>query len=281
MTQEVVQFLWTNGKLGTMERLSLASFLKTGHTVHLYTYEDVESVPEGVDVKNGNEIIPQSFLDYRKFINHGTFADFFRYKLLLEKGGWWSDSDVIALRHFSFIEDYVFGCMGPYPYQEPDPPKKRSLRQPPRPYPEKAKDWPGAWVCNAVMKAPKNSGVMHYAWNECLKFDPARISWSEQVGPKLLDKAVRVNSLHPYVKNTNYFNFVAPEYVKNFSDPQFSWTFPKEAHAVHLWNDMWSGRLNYEEKETWQITGCPPILQSKETIVKGSLYGDLVSRYLP
>jgi Glycosyltransferase sugar-binding region containing DXD motif len=263
-----------------MERLSLSSFLKTGHDVHLYTYEDVKNIPSGVVVKDGNEIIDHSFLDYRKFINHGTFADFFRYALLLKRGGWWVDSDIVALKPFDFPEHYVFGCMGPYPYPEPVN-KVRGLRRPPRPDPPDIEEkWPGAWVCNAVMKAPAGSWIMKYLWDECLQCDPANIRWSEQVGPKLLDKAVRKFSLHDFVKNTKYFNPIAPEHVRQFVDPDITWDLPGHTYAIHFWNDMWSGRLNYAEEETWKITGCPPILQNKEIVVKGSLYGNLVERYL-
>lgn len=276
----MIQTLWSNGVLGTMERLSLCSFLNTGHDVHLYTYEEVKNVPSGVTIKDGNEIIDQEFLDYRRFINHGTFADFFRYALLLKKGGWWVDSDVVALKPFNFPEEYVFGCMGPYPYPEPVV-KVRGLRRPPRPDPPVYEEkWPGAWVCNAVMKAPAGSKLMKYLWDECLQCDPANIRWSEQVGPKLLDKAVRLFSLHAFVRNTKYFNPIAPEHVRQFVDPNITWEFPKETYAVHFWNDMWSGRLNYAEEETWKITGCPPILQNKENVVKGSLYGNLAERYL-
>ena len=276
---DTIQTLWTHGALSVMECLCLTSFLKTGHTVHLYTYEEVQGVPKGVVVQDGNEIISQSFLDYRTFINNGTFADFFRYKLLLDKGGWWVDTDLVALKYFDFSSAYVFGCMGPYPYQD-SAPKKRALRQPPRPKVMTEKDWPGGWVCNACMKVPSNSEVMSYMWHECLKFDPSTIRWSEDVGPKLLDKAVRKHGLHQSVLNTRHFHPVAPELVRDLIDPRVSWDFHSETYAVHLWNDMWCGRPNWEGKETWKITGCPPLMQSKTEVVLGSLYGNLVGKYL-
>jgi len=49
----VAQGLWIGGELSVLERLSIASFLKNGHRVHLYTYEGVTSAPEGTEVRDG------------------------------------------------------------------------------------------------------------------------------------------------------------------------------------------------------------------------------------
>ncbi len=37
------------------------------------------------------------------------FANFFRYKLSLEKGGWWTDMDYVCLTPLDFADDLVFG----------------------------------------------------------------------------------------------------------------------------------------------------------------------------
>ncbi len=57
---DIIQSLWIGGSLGKMEQLSAKSFIDHGHTYHLYTYGKVENIPEGVIVKDGNEIVPKS-----------------------------------------------------------------------------------------------------------------------------------------------------------------------------------------------------------------------------
>ena len=54
----IIAGLWI-GKLSKMEIYSMKSFIKQGHTYHLYTYEPLDNIPNGVIVKDANEIIPK------------------------------------------------------------------------------------------------------------------------------------------------------------------------------------------------------------------------------
>ena len=280
---DVIQTLWTHGFLSTMERLCLCSYMKNGHEVHLYRYDNVQGIPEGVVVKDCEEIIPRSLFDYKKFINNGTFADYFRYKLLLDRGGWWVDTDLVALKPFDFSEEFVFGYMGPW-FDDVSTTTPKSV--PPRALRRHTQELstglinPERIVSNNCIKVPAGSRIMKYMWEECCKFDPAKVNWSEDVGPKLLDKAVKEFGLSSFVKGTHAFNPVYYFHTPRFINPEVRWNFPEDVYAVHLWNDLWTGRTNWEDKHTWQITGCPPILQNKEIVIEGSLYGDLVKRYL-
>lgn len=100
---DVAQFLWVEGKLSTVEKLCLASFLDHGYEVHLYSYRDVSGIPKGVKVKSGTDILPSSKLFLAPGVNnkpsYAAFSDLFRYHLLTEKGGWWFDMDTICLQH--------------------------------------------------------------------------------------------------------------------------------------------------------------------------------------
>jgi len=82
--------LWIGPRLSALERLAMASFVANGHAVHLYTYEHVDGVPEGVDRLDAAEILPQSAVfTYADGFGKGSpsaFANRFRYKLLLERG---------------------------------------------------------------------------------------------------------------------------------------------------------------------------------------------------
>jgi len=253
---KVIQTLWTHGKLSIMEKLCMRSYIDNGHEVHLYVYDEVEGIPEGVVVKNGNEVLPREEYDYRRFINNGTFADYFRIKLLLEKGGWWVDTDLICLKNFSISAPYSLGRMGPWSANE------------------------GSVVCNNSMKFPAGSNLMLEAWNRCKGYDPSKVNWSVEVGPMLIDSLVNKYSMGEFILGTEAFNPVDWRRVRDFSNPDVEWHWSESTFAVHLWNDMWSGRTNWKDEHTWKITGCPPILQDKEIVIEGSLYGDLIKKYL-
>jgi hypothetical protein len=97
----VFQGFWHGPALGPLRRACLASFAAMGHRFELYTYERV-AVPTGVSLRNAGEIIPWSDVFYFNNTITGRqdiapFVDLFRLKLLLERGGWWSDVDTICL----------------------------------------------------------------------------------------------------------------------------------------------------------------------------------------
>jgi mannosyltransferase OCH1-like enzyme len=106
----IVQGLWIGPELSAMEQLSIASFLRNGHEYHLYVYGEVKNIPVGKKVKDGDEeILPVSMIfQYRREKSYSAFSNFFRYRLLLERGGWWVDTDTICLKPFRFEEEYVF-----------------------------------------------------------------------------------------------------------------------------------------------------------------------------
>src|SRR4051812_3704310 len=91
-----------------MERLSICSFLSHGHEYHLYLYDEVEGVPAGTVVKDANEVLPRSrIFRYPNGGSYAGFSDFFRFKLLLERGNWWADADTVCCRPFDFADPIV------------------------------------------------------------------------------------------------------------------------------------------------------------------------------
>ena len=106
---KIIQGLWIGPTLSQMEQLSIASFLANGHDYHLFVYDDVKNIPVGTTLKDANEILPAAAIfQYAGRPSYAGFANFFRYKLLLERGGWWADTDTVCLRPFDFDERYVF-----------------------------------------------------------------------------------------------------------------------------------------------------------------------------
>ncbi|MBI4647898.1 MAG: hypothetical protein HY738_15235, partial [Bacteroidia bacterium] len=87
------------------------------HEFHIWLYDDIPNkLPEHVIKRDANIVIPanQMFF-YRKSSNFGHgkgsfagFSDIFRYKLLYEYGGWWTDMDICCLKPLQIIQPYVF-----------------------------------------------------------------------------------------------------------------------------------------------------------------------------
>ena len=101
MSNHVIQGLWFGESLTNLERLCMKSFMDNGHEFHLYVYDELQDIPQGVIVKDANEIVPRTRI--KEFRWFAGFSDFFRYMLLAKKGGWYVDMDVICLRPLDFL----------------------------------------------------------------------------------------------------------------------------------------------------------------------------------
>ena len=213
MPNDIVQGLWIGQRLSVMEQLSIRSFLAHGHRYHLYTYDKVEGVPRGAVLRDAREILPRDrIFRYTEFDTYAGFANFFRYKLLWERGGWWSDSDVVCLRPFHFAGDYVFSS---------------------------ERDIAGADVVNVgVMKAPARSSLFAYAWETCNAKDPRTLRWGE-VGPALAAVAVAKFGLQSSVQTAAVFCPIDFFEWQAVLDGTREWSFGPETCAVHLWNELW------------------------------------------
>jgi mannosyltransferase OCH1-like enzyme len=108
MSNRVIQSLWIGNELSNNELLCLQSFIYHHHEFHLYTYNEISNIPPGVVVKDANDIIPVSRLFKDTYDSYASFSDWFRLKLLFQKGGWWVDMDIVCLRSFDLREEYCF-----------------------------------------------------------------------------------------------------------------------------------------------------------------------------
>jgi hypothetical protein len=106
---------WHGAPLSRMERLSMVSFLRHGHPVDLYVYDEPASVPAGVRLMDAHQILSADLIfRHRRTGSLASFADWFRYQLLLERGGFWVDADVVCLQPFTFRDPVVFGWAEDY-----------------------------------------------------------------------------------------------------------------------------------------------------------------------
>jgi hypothetical protein len=102
----LAQSLWVGRRLRWIERLAIKSYLDNGWRFQLYVYDDVADVPAGCEVLSASAIIPEKdvFTEGTGSGLHagsvGAFSDLFRYRLLYERGGMWTDTDVVNFRKF-------------------------------------------------------------------------------------------------------------------------------------------------------------------------------------
>jgi mannosyltransferase OCH1-like enzyme len=224
---KIVNGLWIGSELSVMEQMSINSFLRHGHEYHLYVYDDVKYIPRGVMVLDAREVLPASTIfQYKHSKSYAGFANFFRYKLLLDKGGWWADTDVICLRPFSFPEEYVFAS-------------------------EEKGD--SQIANNGIMKAPAGSPLLEYLCEVCRSKDPEQLRWGE-TGPRLLDEAARRFGLEEYIKPYRVFCPLGYAKWAQVLDASAPTVFDEETYAIHLWNEMW--RRGEKDKNGCYDPGC-------------------------
>jgi hypothetical protein len=211
-TPDVIQSLWIGERLSRMEQLSIRSFLHHGHPFHLYVYDDIGNAPAGTVLCDASKILPrEAIFRYRDHDSYAGFANYFRYKLLLERGGWWVDTDMVCLKPFDFRSEYVFSSQ---------------------------RTEEGTEVVNVgAIKAPQGSPFAARAWAICESRDPASITWGE-TGPLLAASIVTELGLDRFVRSADTFcpvDYMEWERILNTAGIRFG----RETYGVHLWNELW------------------------------------------
>ena len=209
-----VNSFWHGPELSNLERLCISSFLKEGIRYCLYVYEPPANLPDGVVLKDANEILERSRLFYYQAgpFNRGSvggFSNLFRFTLLAERGGWWTDTDVCYLGKLPEDTAEVYFAEG-----SPD----------------------GAFVVGtALFKSEPGSAVLRYCLDRFAEKDVARIVHAE-TGPVLLTAAIVACAQEKAVRKGS-LAFPVPwwEYKRLFFDEELSLD---GAGAVHFWNAM-------------------------------------------
>lgn len=160
MVRPIIQGLWIGAKLSRFEYNSIKSYLVAGYEYHLYTYDKVENIPANVIIKDGNEILDKKEIFYYEG-SIAPFSDLFRYKLLYERGGVWSDCDIICMKQLpeDASHEYIFvaertilkgafaSCLKKHPYTC----KKKK-------------------VLNSFIKTPIGADIMKIMYEKSLKY---------------------------------------------------------------------------------------------------------------
>src|SRR5208337_137257 len=257
----VIQGLWFGEPLSTLERLCMKSFMANGHEFHLYTYEALQDVPQGVVVKDANEIVPQTRI--KEFRWFAGFSDFFRYSMLW-KGGWYVDMDVVCLRPLNFESEYTFAsscCMDHMHDYSPLPLLDRYVY----------KD--DHFVGDAFIKVPAKSALMAYCCQiveEDTRKGTDAIPY-DGLGPRLFKKAVIKFGLEKNIQVPIVFDPVTPDLVSSVLDPTVSWDL-RQSYVAHFSGSRWE---HGSQAGTIGSAGLMP----NDRHPNGCLYEQLKNRY--
>jgi len=210
------QSFWFGKSLPPCQMLCMKSFIDNGHEYDLYSYDSV-AVPEGVRVLDANEILPHNEIF---FYHHGAgrgsvagFADMFRYRLLLLRGGWWVDTDVVCLSS-KIPEGEIF--------------LERQSEE---------------LICNAVIKFPKGHEFVKTLYEKSREAGK-NIAWG-QTGPQLLsDLAMQTGlwgqaGLQEQAYPVHWKDAFLPVTTRGRSA---TYEKTRSASFLHLWNEIF--RLN-------------------------------------
>jgi len=226
--------LWIGKGLSYIERLSFVSMLHQGHPVALYIYSPVENVPDGVEIRDANTILPEEAIIYdHQTRSPALFTNHFRYELQRHNAGTWVDADLVLLAPLP-ERDYLFGWES----------EKR--------------------INGAVFKAPADSELLRYLleftqaspvippwwpeWKKRLQGLRAFLGWPIKhqdmpwgtFGPGAITYFVHECGLASDVLPKNVFYPIHHNNADWFFDPRVNINryLGEDTIAVHLWNKL-------------------------------------------
>jgi hypothetical protein len=227
----IVQSLWIGPPLSDLEILSINSFIKCGHSFHLYVYDTVENIPKGIKVLDANQILPLAELEVLKK-DKLPFSDIFRYKMLYEKGGYWVDLDMICLKKLNFKEKYIFSSERTI--------QKGGLR-----------NRKGTFTSNiGILKAPRKSPFYLKVYLECMKKIKKRGRALKPIEfMVLMKKYIAEFELEKYIKPPEYFcpldwwntkeAFYPPCCPDKYAVPGYQIKdMLRHSYTIHMWRSL-------------------------------------------
>lgn len=211
-----VHGLWIGDKLSALEFLCIQSFVAQGHEFHFWSYDPpAQPLPAGVILRDASHILPATRIfryRYGNAFGHGRgslagFSDIFRYKLLYEEGGWWTDMDICCLRPLDFATPYVFRTHDVLP------------------------------VVGNLMKCPQGSPLMRDCYEQAIKaIGPDNTDWLLPI--RILNQQIERYGLSEHIRA--FTNADRWEIVAHYATQAAA--LPKEWYAIHWMNEEWRSR---------------------------------------
>ena len=219
----IIQSLWIGPELSKLEQLCLKSFIDHGHEFHLYTYEEVANVPDGVIIKDGNEILDKSEIFRYKNGSVSAFSNLFRFTMLYKKGGYWADTDLLCVRPFKFEEDFVISS-------EPNAGYNQNIINAGLLKFKKSKEA----LEGIIIQREQKQAILE-----------GKVTWSS--GPKTVAQIVNKYNLHKYILPWRGICSCAWDHGSTIFKPNIKYhnaiidkmsDIPEEMVCIHLWNEV-------------------------------------------
>ncbi len=106
-----VASLWIGTRLHYLNVLCLLSHVRAGHPTTLYCTDEVENVPDGVQVRAASEIMDIP-LDIVAQTSPSYLSNVFRYRMIRKTGAIWIDCDALCHRPFPDEVTAIFAGHG-------------------------------------------------------------------------------------------------------------------------------------------------------------------------
>jgi hypothetical protein len=197
--------------------MCLSSFIYYGHEVTLYVYDPSIEAPEGVTVKDANEIVDESAI-FLASNSYAPFSDMFRYQMIQKTGLVWTDADNVCLSgDWNFENGVVVG------YENYD----------------------GELILNnSIFGLPQDSEPLLYIIERSTSFDKTEITWAE-IGSKIIEEAFKKFDYFQHVQEPHVFCPIGFRKWHSYWTPaKYSWVMEqtKASKSVSLFNQMskWS-----------------------------------------
>ena len=202
-------------------------------------YTTIENL--NLKIKDGNTILPEEMIFmYKDHKSYSAFSNYFRYRLLANKGGYWVDTDVVCLKKFDFESPFIFCSEEVLPLNQGN-----------------------THVGSCIIKMPAGSPIALDAFETCMEKNKELLVWGE-IGPRLVKNMVEKYNMDFFVKPPETFCPIPGCMWNLVLNPEQQINFSEKTYAIHLWNEMW--RRSGADKNT--------------TYPAGSYYEKLKARYL-
>lgn len=228
-------FSFWSGKLGYIERLCLASMVKAGHTVDVYSYDEALDLPPGVTQRDAAKIIDEKHVVRHENGSLALFSDIFRYAGLQKEAGIWIDLDVFLLRPLTGLGDHI------YAWQDDHIINGAVLKLP-----------PDGKVLKSLTDLARARVVVGPYWrrrDKAIQIARAlvgravpigKLEWGI-IGPRALTHYLKKNGLDEKARPQAVFYpipFTEAQDLFNRDAAEIEARLGPETLAVHIWNDM-------------------------------------------